>query len=561
MKVFGTVDTFIEGASRDLRLGRFVANATFMRALLEHSGFDAFHLFCPSTSHRRHLERILRQEMPGIIERRGIAFSTHLEVPKALGTTRYAAFHVGGWGLFLPRLAYVRQAVDGPSFPLTGVTHSLHTADIFPKMREVVAAPFDEGDAIVCTTEAGRQVMRNHYAEAVRRHVARGFPPPPSPLHLARIPLGVDERCFALPDRAACRQELGLGSEQTCLLYIGRLSPQTKADLVPLLYTFARLRRRGPACEAAVLVLAGGGEPDTQEALVAAVRELGLADQVRVVSNVSDEAKLKLLAAADVFVSPVDNHQETFGLSIVEAMAAGLPVVASDFDGYRELIVEAKTGFRIPTYGGRLPEAVARMVGVLDPNLTGFFMAQTVAVDVGALLQALERLVLAPELRQRLGQAGRRRAEAEYRWPALIAAYESLWAELASAKNGRAASGGQRSGAGEAGDPYLGDLHAIFGHYATANLEPQDRFRGTELLAEVLAGRVPVPAVYQDLDQVVDAELGSFLLNFIAGAGSPTMATCTQAARDKRGADPSVAAFQLTWLLKQGLIERLSPED
>ena len=53
--------------------------------------------------------------------------------------------------------------------------------------------------------------------------------------------------------------------------------------------------------------------------------------------------------AADIFLSLVDNHQETFGLSPVEAMAAGVPVVVSDWDGYRYTVQNGVEGFRIPT--------------------------------------------------------------------------------------------------------------------------------------------------------------------------------------------------------------------
>ena len=56
VKIFGTVDTFIEGPSQDLRLGRLVANAQFLSALVRNGGFDAFHFFCPTVAHVRALQ-------------------------------------------------------------------------------------------------------------------------------------------------------------------------------------------------------------------------------------------------------------------------------------------------------------------------------------------------------------------------------------------------------------------------------------------------------------------------------------------------------------------------
>ena len=54
-------------------------------------------------------------------------------------------------------------------------------------------------------------------------------------------------------------------------------------------------------------------------------------------------------ASGDVFLSLPDNIQETFGLVVVEAMASGLPVLGSDWDGYRDLVVHGETGFLVPT--------------------------------------------------------------------------------------------------------------------------------------------------------------------------------------------------------------------
>src|SRR6202012_5551691 len=66
-----------------------------------------------------------------------------------------------------------------------------------------------------------------------------------------------------------------------------------------------------------------------------------------------DRARIGALwAGADVFVSLVDNIQETFGITPVEAMAAGLPVVVSDWDGYRSTVRDGVEGFLIPTLGG-----------------------------------------------------------------------------------------------------------------------------------------------------------------------------------------------------------------
>jgi glycosyltransferase involved in cell wall biosynthesis len=550
VRIFGTVDTFIEGAAQDLRLGRLVANAQFLTALIRYGSFDSFQLFCPTVSHVRTLERLLVQELGALVKHRRINLLSHLQLRQHMAETDYAAFHVGGWGLYLPRLAHLRAKL-GRSFPLTGVTHSLHTADIFTKMREVVATPFGPCDAIVCTSLAGQEVMLRHFAEAQSRTQVEQGKIVAQGLRFPRIPLGVDDECFKPPERAPSREALGLPPNEAVVLYLGRLSPYTKADLEPLIYAHANLCREvGFGGVRPLLVLAGGGDPIHQTSLTTTATELGIGDRVRVMPNVTDVQKRQLLASADVFVSPVDNHQETFGLAVVEAMAAGLPVVASDFDGYRDLINEGVTGFRVPTYGARLPPAVMDLIGVLEPNLTGFLMAQTVAVDIGVLAKRIRQLIEDPTLRRTFGAAGKERARMLFAWPKVIAGYEAMWDELReAARNWRPPEEGPE-------DPQVGDLHAIFAHYQTSNLVATDKFRVSALGEEVIAGRLPGPAQHPDLIPLTDMELGPLVLELCRTKEGATLLTCKEAAEARLGIPAPYTELQVIGLLKQGLLQK-----
>ena len=140
-------------------------------------------------------------------------------------------------------------------------------------------------------------------------------------------------------------------------------------------------------------------------------------------------------AASDVFCSLADNIQETFGLTPIEAMAAGLPVVVSDWDGYRDTVRDGVDGFRISTLmpdaglGGDLARRHA--LGVDTYDMYCGHTSMLVAVDVAAAADRLGRLLGDPLLRRQMGEAGRQRAREVYDWRHIIRRYEALWAELA----------------------------------------------------------------------------------------------------------------------------------
>ena len=136
--------------------------------------------------------------------------------------------------------------------------------------------------------------------------------------------------------------------------------------------------------------------------------------------------------AADIFSSLSDNIQETFGLVIVEALASGLPVVASDWDGYRDLVTDGETGLLVPTVmiPGATADATARLV--LESHSYDHYLAecsQAVAVDCAATARAFTRLIADEAERRPHGHRGRGTALQKFSWAEVIRAYEELWRE------------------------------------------------------------------------------------------------------------------------------------
>lgn len=171
-------------------------------------------------------------------------------------------------------------------------------------------------------------------------------------------------------------------------------------------------------------------------------------------------------------ISLVDNIQETFGLTPIEPMAAGLPVVVSDWDGYQESVRHEIDGFRIRTLMAPPESGLELASDYLGESLNcGTYFGHTsmaIAVDVDACAQALTRLMTDRELRRRMGENGRQHVRETYDWKVVIAAYEHLWQELAEMR--ATAPMSVPVTAGTLPYPLCDDPFRLFAHYSTTTL-------------------------------------------------------------------------------------------
>lgn len=169
------------------------------------------------------------------------------------------------------------------------------------------------------------------------------------------IPLGVRPFVFNM-NRSEARIFLKLQPEKKYMLTLGRL-----------------VKRKGVAWfirevidklnDNVIYIVAGDG-PDRPE-IEKSIKISGLQDRVILLGSVSDEQKRALLQAADVFVQPnipIENDMEGFGLVILEAGAAGLPVVASKLEGICDAIKHEENGFLV---NPKQPEDYAKIISEL----------------------------------------------------------------------------------------------------------------------------------------------------------------------------------------------------
>ena len=189
---------------------------------------------------------------------------------------------------------------------------------------------------------------------------------------------------------AETRQSLGIDADTPLLVCAARL--EREKDVASLMSAVKIVRERVPGVRCLV-----AGEGAERSALDAQVQALGLEDSVTLLGFRADAPAL--MAAADVFVLP--SLAEPFGLVLLEAMALGLPVVATRAGGPLEIIVDGKTGFLVPPS---------------SPN---------------ALADALQTLLANPALARRMGESG------QARFQALFTVSKMAQATLAAYQSGR----------------------------------------------------------------------------------------------------------------------------
>ncbi len=139
------------------------------------------------------------------------------------------------------------------------------------------------------------------------------------------------------------------------ILFVGRFEP--RKGVLDLLKAFRQIRKDGVEAR---LLLVGGGPQEREARRYVATRRL---NGVEFLGRVSDDEKLQLFRTADVYTSPATGR-ESFGIVLLEAMAAGAPIVASDIHGYKGVVRRGREALLVPPHEPKeLAAAIERLLG------------------------------------------------------------------------------------------------------------------------------------------------------------------------------------------------------
>lgn len=512
--------------------GRDVANHGFLIGLADATAGHRITLFVPSQQDIEILNRTLLAENPANI--RAVASSG---IAGYLEQHPIDVLHVTDPNMWLG--GHIRNRLSNSDFVITGVTHSLGNQHFLDWTLQNNANGIEPGDCLICTTPTAQTVIESMFAHL--RSNQPSFSTPQTEV----IPLGTDLAMFREPT-SLTRADLGLPADDFVILSLARFNPMFKMDLMPLLNLMTMLGRQ--SARRCRLVIAGSeGDGRYARFLQDKARELGFADSIQFVLSPADEQKVALYQLADVFLSLSDNVQETFGLTVIEALASGLPAVVSDWNGYRALVEHDVTGVLVPTR--TLPGDSDWEAGLsLQPDpAVHLLCAQMTAVDLSVARDALLRLAADRDAVVRMGLAAAAAAE-RYDWKQVLPRYLALWERLCSEKAARPVSEAQRNRRTSA-LRFLQD----FASYPSSRLAPGDRFATSELGRSLLQGRQSIQP-YDDMKEILDLQLMAGILN----AGRQER-TCEELTHIVRPSATSQEAWKISqnvmWLYKYGYLE------
>ncbi len=416
--------------------GRRVAGESFLRGFFAHSRAEEFVSLTHGPADHEHFRQFAARE--GVTKP---LRSVRLETPAGIAPAKVVSYPSPNYASECWRRAVWNNA----AFAICGITHTTATRAVMQGMYDLRSSPQMPWDAVICTSQsvltsiAGQMELTDNFLKARFQGV-----PPPRPL-LPVIPLGINSADFA-PDPAAgaaLRARLGIAPGEVACAIIARLTPHEKFDPLPLYLSLARAQvQTGRKFH---LLLCGQFRDDYSrkvftEGASGMMPEVGF----HLLDGAVAAEREATLSGADIFLFPIDNVQETFGLAPIEAMAAGLPLIVTDWDGMKDTVTR-DVGLRVmtempspdlTTYLGQ------RHFGGTDTYVQ--YVSQLSAltrVDVRALTAALVALGGNEGLRKTMGQAAQARARAVYDWSAVIPQMEALWAEQAAMIDAAVAAG------------------------------------------------------------------------------------------------------------------------
>lgn len=396
-KTLALIGGFIKPRSHAAH-GSLHAAYMMCQALAEVGGYGELHVYADQRQLQKDTELVLPRTGARLLDKAQLVASGH----------RYAAIYVAN-GDHIGSVPHVLR----PAHDWAPVICSIGTMHIPGQWSNLLVAlasgAVRPSDGLIFKSRAARTL----FAQVWEDWKGRLAPGVVFPELEAVIPNGVDVEGNKRSDvlRAETRRQLRLSPEDVVFLAFSRLSPGTKGDHLALLVRWKEVIARHPR---ALLILSGAvvDRPFLAE-LRSTARASGAADRVLILENPYEamaNARERLMSAADAFVHLTTGIEEVSSLVVHEALAHGLPVIATDWAGLGEVIREGTDGFLVPTTGVPAPLPLRASLFGASHVAQAAAAGQLVACDWRRFFAAVDHLTQ-PERRSMMAAAARENAE------------------------------------------------------------------------------------------------------------------------------------------------------
>ncbi len=399
--------------------GRVVANRSFLRALLEGGKGISLYFFLGSVfekqnflnSYGRWKERFeifSREDVIGIGWHNTVIHQPDLAWDEVL---------------------YLRENVFAEHVPISCFTHSISYPSLLNKFVTALSC-LSFKDRIICSSPTAKIIVKQ-----ASKLVGMEIPDDLIRIVPLGVPLDYMDQLREKVDVGRLRKELGIENKAVFLCF-GRISEFSKADLFGLLKVCFRIAKHRR--DFVVFIAGDTSESNYAEYIRSIVSIWKIEDVVKVICNPNEEKKHILFSVSDVFVALSDNFQETFGQVLLEAMAYNMPIIATDWGGFRDVLSDYPNWMKVETF---CFDGVEEILSVYEKisyeMLLHLYWASCIWLDLGKLERYMTLCIEEVCGRGYLPMDKEAHIDNKWNWNILIGEYISCWEEMLKSKNQR----------------------------------------------------------------------------------------------------------------------------
>ena len=331
----------------------------------------------------------------------------------------------------------LRSDFGHDKYSIIGITHTTMSRGIMDFIGDILIKPVQEWDALICTSKCVKDtvddILSFHMESLKERVGAKNFVKPQLPI----IPLGVhtEDYNFSQKEKTEIREKLGINKEDIALTFVGRLSFHAKAHHFPMYKALQSIAKNLEGKRNIHLIQIGWFANDYISNIMKSEAKNICPDvSCHFIDGLDQKNKNAILSSSDIFISLTDNFQETFGLTPIEAMAAGVPSVVTDWNGYKDTVRNGKDGFTVPTIslkeGGGTDLLYQYFSHIINYDQYIGYASHRVAVDIDMCIKRITELINDSSMRKKMSESGKRRANEKFSWNKVMNSYADLRNQL-----------------------------------------------------------------------------------------------------------------------------------